>query len=73
MTYGRSMGAPFGFHFASIRLHNDPAGNARAGELGARAVTQGRDILFRAGEHAPQTRAGRWLLAHELAHVVQGH
>lgn len=39
--------------------------------FGARALTVGSDIHFRAGEFAPQTRRGFWLLAHEVAHVVQ--
>jgi hypothetical protein len=31
----------------------------------------GSDIAFAPGEYAPRTTSGRWLLAHELAHVVQ--
>jgi hypothetical protein len=38
---------------------------------GARALTIGSDIHFRTGEFAPSTREGFWLLAHEVAHVVQ--
>uniref|UniRef100_UPI0022EAD86A eCIS core domain-containing protein n=1 Tax=Falsiroseomonas oryzae TaxID=2766473 RepID=UPI0022EAD86A len=38
---------------------------------GARAFTLGRDIVFAPGRYAPETAAGRSLLAHELAHVVQ--
>jgi outer membrane protein OmpA-like peptidoglycan-associated protein len=37
----------------------------------ARAYTLGSDIVFGAGEYAPETAAGQRLLAHELAHVVQ--
>jgi Domain of unknown function (DUF4157) len=37
----------------------------------ARAITVGSDIYFRSGAYAPDTPAGLWLLAHELAHVVQ--
>lgn len=66
------MGALLHADFASVRIHSDPAANAYAGELGARAVTHGLDIFFGAGEYAPDTRAGRRVLAHELAHVVQG-
>jgi hypothetical protein len=39
--------------------------------MGARALTAGTDILFRAGEYLPSTPGGDRLLAHELAHVVQ--
>ncbi|MBO0819337.1 MAG: DUF4157 domain-containing protein [Nocardiopsaceae bacterium] len=38
---------------------------------GARALTIGNRIHFRSGEFAPHTRRGFWLLAHEVAHVVQ--
>lgn len=39
--------------------------------FGARALTIGTEIHFRSGEFAPRTRRGFWLLAHEVAHVVQ--
>lgn len=39
--------------------------------FGARALTVGNQIHFRSGEFAPHTRRGFWLLAHEVAHVVQ--
>ena len=38
---------------------------------GARAMTIGSDIYFRADSWNPGTPAGLWLLAHEVAHVVQ--
>jgi hypothetical protein len=28
-------------------------------------------VVFGAGQYRPDTLAGRWLLAHELAHVIQ--
>jgi hypothetical protein len=39
--------------------------------LSAKAFTQGDDIVFGEDRWDPDTRQGRWLLAHELAHVVQ--
>ncbi|MGH8905090.1 MAG: eCIS core domain-containing protein [Egibacteraceae bacterium] len=39
--------------------------------LGARAYTVGTDIVFGAGQYAPDHAEGRRLLAHELTHVVQ--
>jgi len=39
--------------------------------VNALAYTVGRDVAFGAGQYAPQTGAGRKLLAHELTHVVQ--
>ncbi len=56
--------------FASIRLHYAGADRAcRA--LNAMAFTVGSDIYFADGTFNPHTRAGLWLLAHEVAHVVQ--
>jgi len=56
--------------FAVIRLHYAGADLAcRA--LHARAFAVGSDIYFADGAFAPHTRAGLWLLAHEVAHVVQ--
>src|SRR5262249_14596619 len=39
--------------------------------VGALAYTVGRQIVFGSGQYAPQSPAGRRLLAHELAHAVQ--
>ena len=61
----------FGHDFARVRIHTDRSAAASARALGARAYTVGRDVVFAEGEYRPQTTAGRWLLAHELAHVVQ--
>jgi hypothetical protein len=38
---------------------------------GARALTIGPEIYLRSDCPAPRTAAGLWLLAHEIAHVVQ--
>ena len=67
----RDMEARFGHDFASVRIHTDAEAADLAAKLGARAFTVGRDVFFAAGEYAPQTDAGRELLAHELTHVVQ--
>jgi hypothetical protein len=56
--------------FASIRLHYTGADSV-CRPLHARAFTVGTDIYFADGAFAPRTRAGLWLLAHEVAHVVQ--
>ena len=60
-----------GRDLASVRIHRSPSAAASADALGARAYTYGSDIAFAAGEYAPATRTGRWLIAHEVAHVVQ--
>jgi hypothetical protein len=57
--------------FSDVRLHTDQLGNESAQAVGALAYTVGRHVVFGAGQYSPQTSAGRSLLAHELAHVVQ--
>src|SRR5271165_4476358 len=61
----------FSFDFAAVRVHTGAAAHNAASALGARALTTGTDILFRADEYQPGTQGGDRLLAHELAHVVQ--
>jgi outer membrane protein OmpA-like peptidoglycan-associated protein len=65
------MEARFGHDFSQVRVHAGPAAEASARALGANAYTFGRDIVFGRGRYAPQTTAGRRLLAHELTHVAQ--
>ena len=55
---------------SGVRLHITGA-DAACRALGARAMTIGADIYFRDGAFAPQSRHGLWLIAHEVAHVVQ--
>ena len=61
----------FGVEFGAVRVHADDAAAASARTVGAAAYTVGRDIVFGAGRYQPHSGAGRQLLAHELAHVVQ--
>jgi hypothetical protein len=61
----------FGHDFGRVRVHADAGAADAARAVNARAYTAGRDIVFGAGEYAPQATQGRRLLAHELAHVVQ--
>ncbi|MGP0021764.1 MAG: DUF4157 domain-containing protein [Streptosporangiaceae bacterium] len=65
------MESAFSSDFAAVRVHTGAAAHDAASGLGARALTAGTDILFRAGEYQPGTPGGDRLLAHELAHVVQ--
>lgn len=67
----RDMEHHFGADFSSVRIHADAAAAQSAAELGANAYTVGRDIVFGAGRHAPESPEGRRLLAHELTHVLQ--
>lgn len=61
------MEAEFGTDFSAVRIHITPD----VAVLGARACTRDSDIFFAPGQYAPRTARGQWLLAHELAHVVQ--
>lgn len=62
----------FGWSFSGVRIHTGGAGGATEA-LSARAFTQGQDIYFAEGAFSPGDAEGRHLLAHELAHVVQGY
>jgi hypothetical protein len=61
----------FRFDFRNVRIHADSQAARSASAMGALAYTVGRDVVFAASRYAPHTEAGRSLLAHELAHVVQ--
>lgn len=65
------MESRFGHDFTQVRVHTDGQASKAAREIEARAFTYGRDIVFGNGEYAPNISAGRQLLAHELAHMVQ--
>jgi hypothetical protein len=61
----------FGQDFSQVRVHNDARAAETARAVQARAYTMGQDVVFGAGQYAPETGEGRRLLAHELTHVVQ--
>lgn len=65
------MSSALGDSFADVRVHHDPLASTLAQSVQARAFTTGADIFFARGEYRPGGAAGRELLAHELAHVVQ--
>jgi hypothetical protein len=65
------MESRFAADFSNVRVHCDSAAAQSAAEVNARAYTVGHDVVFGAGQYAPQSREGRLLIAHELAHVVQ--
>jgi hypothetical protein len=67
----RYMEPRFGHDFSHVRVHTDASAAESARTIGAAAYTVGRDVVFGARRYSPGTRAGRQLLAHELAHVVQ--
>ena len=62
----------FGRDFGDVRLHTDAASDSLSRQMGARAMTHGQDIFAQSGEVDTATDAGRYVMAHELAHVAQG-
>jgi hypothetical protein len=57
--------------FSRVRIHDDQPAAESAHSIGASAYTAGSHIVFGRAQYAPGTNAGRRLIAHELAHVVQ--
>ena len=65
------MGRGFGHDFGRVRVHADADADESARRVDALAYTVGQEVVFAAGRYAPGTAAGKRLLAHELAHVIQ--
>jgi len=65
------MSSSFGVDFRGVRVHNDSEAINMNKELHAQAFTHGSDIYFNKGKYNPQNAEGKFLLAHELTHVVQ--
>ncbi len=64
-------GPLFSHDFSNVRIHTDTDATESAKALNAQAYTVENHIMFGAGQYSPDTRAGKRLLAHELAHIVQ--
>ncbi len=67
----RTLEYRFGHDFSRVRIHRGARARQLTSSLGAQAFTYGRHLYFNHAAYAPFTTAGRELLAHELAHVVQ--
>ena len=61
----------FNADFSAVRIHTDADAQRLARSVDAQAFTVGRNVVFGAGRYAPESDAGKRLLAHELTHVVQ--
>ena len=59
----------FGYDFGQVQVHTDVSGTSQS--KGILAYTIGNHIVFGKGRYAPNTTEGKFLLAHELAHVIQ--
>lgn len=67
----RYMEKRFGADLGDVRIHTGAVAARLCDTLNCRALTLNNDILFAEGEYEPASAEGRWLLAHELAHVLQ--
>ena len=65
------MESRFGEDFGQVRVHTDTRAADSAEAVSAKAYTVGRDVVFGEGRYPPDTREGKGVSAHELAHVVQ--
>ena len=57
--------------FADVKVHKDGEAHAIGRSVSATAFTTGPDMYFAAGQYKPESKEGKELIAHELAHVVQ--
>ena len=67
----QDMGRRFAHDFSRVRVHTGGAAEQSARDVNAHAYTVGQNIVFGAGQFAPESTPGRRLMAHELTHVVQ--
>jgi hypothetical protein len=61
----------FRYDFSNVRIHTDETAEQSARDVSANAYTVKHNVVFGAGQYAPETQKGRRLIAHELTHVVQ--
>ncbi|MGP6159677.1 MAG: DUF4157 domain-containing protein [Vulcanimicrobiaceae bacterium] len=61
----------FGADLSRVRVHADARAARSAEDVNAFSYTVGTHVVFGPQQYAPHTSAGRSLLAHELAHVLQ--
>lgn len=60
-----------GQDFGDVRIHHGARAAEMASSINARAFTLGNHIVMGEGEYNPSSLEGRWLLGHELTHVLQ--
>lgn len=61
----------FNRDLGDVRIHTNTQANQLSRDIHARAFTHRNHVYFNAGQYAPTTHQGRWLLAHELTHTIQ--
>lgn len=65
------MESRLGHDFSQVRIHTNPKAAETAKILKARAYTIDNDIVFSKDQYSPNHPTGKYLLAHELTHVLQ--
>jgi hypothetical protein len=60
-----------GYDLSNVRVHTDSRAGESARAVAAKAYTLGNHIVFGRGQYSPGSEAGKKLIAHELAHVIQ--
>jgi hypothetical protein len=70
-SVNHEMSSSIGADFSNVNIHTNGTAISMNKELHAQAFTHGNDIYFNEGKFNPSTREGKFLLAHELTHVVQ--
>lgn len=61
----------FGADLSQVRIHTGSRAAEFADRVGAQAFTYHQHVAFSEGAYQPDTREGRLLLSHELAHTIQ--
>jgi hypothetical protein len=62
------MESSMGADFSGVKLHTN---SKEASQMGAKAFARGNDVHFAKGYYNPNSQAGKEMLGHELAHIVQ--
>ncbi|MCP5524239.1 MAG: DUF4157 domain-containing protein [Verrucomicrobiales bacterium] len=67
----RHLEARFGMDLSTVRVHTGPQATRLNEILHSHAFAVGEHVAFNEGRYQPDSEPGRFLLAHELAHVAQ--
>ncbi len=65
------MESRFDADFSAVRFHMDMTAVQLCNEIGAQAFAYKNHVYFNRGKYQPDTDSGRFLIAHELTHVIQ--
>lgn len=60
-----------GTDLSGVNIHTSSQANKLSESINAKAFTHGQDVYFKQGQYHPESKDGKQLLAHEIAHTVQ--